>query len=546
MSSVASPTVAESALALSELARRELARRNLRDYIAQAWHIVEPAAIYQDSWHIAATAEHLEAVTRGEIRDLIINVPPRFMKSLAVDVFWPTWEWGPADMPHVRWLYNSYRQDLSVRDALKSRRLITSIWYQTRWGSRFQLSEDQNLKGRYDNDQGGYRIAMSVGGGNTGEGGDRIVADDPHNVREGESELNRNDVLTWWNEVMPSRRNDPKASSRVIIMQRVHEQDVIGDALEKGGYHLLRLPMEYDPKLSVDFSGFDWPCGTATKDPRTEDGELLWPERFGPDEVAKLKRDLGSYAYTAQYQQDPVPRAGAILDPGLFRPLPDDLSSKTGLTRIMFWDTAFSGRESADYTAAVTLDVELVNDSERMYLRAVYRDRLESAADPAHPERPARLAQAMADHIAALKPHLVGVEEAAFKQKAVADLIQQVRHLLRGRHTVDVRAIPVDRDKVTRARIVEGRLKAGDLYADRSASWWTSYAAELSAFPMRKEDDQVDATSGSVTMGIEFSHLKQHARELGAMAKTTLPIRRDRPGDGWGRLDPKYEGLFGR
>jgi len=147
--------------------------------------------------------------------------------------------------------------------------------------------------------------------------------------------------------------------------------------------------------------------------------------------VAKLKRDLGSYAYSAQYQQDPVPRAGAILDPGLFQPLTDELRHRRSLTRMQYWDTAFSGRETADYTAAVTLDVEPAGISERMYLQAVYRDRLESAPDPAHPERPARLAQAMADHIAALRPDLVGVEEAAYKQRAVLDLIAQVQTILR-------------------------------------------------------------------------------------------------------------------
>jgi len=222
-----------------------------------------------------------------------------------------------------------------------------------------------------------------------------------------------------------------------------------------------------------------------------------------------------------------VPRAGAILDPGLFLPLTDHLRRRPSLTRVQFWDTAFSGRETADYTAAVTLDVEPAAVSERMYLTAVYRDRLESAPDPAHPERPARLAQAIADHIAATKPHMVGVEEVAYKQRAVMDLISQVQKLLRARGiSVSIRAIPVDRDKVTRARIVEGRLKAGDLYADRNALWWSAYAAELSAFPMRKEDDQVDATSGAMTMAVEHAQLMQQTREMAAMARAPMPIMR--------------------
>jgi predicted phage terminase large subunit-like protein len=381
-------------------------------------------------------------------------------------------------------LYNSYRQDLSVRDALKSRRLITSAWYQIRWGTRFQRAEDQNLKGHYDNDQGGYRTALSVGGGNTGKGGDRIVADDPHNVREGESELNRGDVLSWWNEVMPSRRNDPKNSSRVLLMQRVHEQDVVGDALSKGGYHLLRLPMEYDPKLSVDFSGLG-NCWLPTRDDRTETGELLWPERYGPDEAAKLKRDLGSYAYAAQYQQNPVPRTGSVLDPGLFKPLPAEYS-RAGKVRVQFWDTAFSEKKSADHTAAVTLDA---TRDEKLFITHLFSERLDGVADPENPDRPTKLDLAMVEHIVATRPDLIGEEKVAFKQKAIADLIRRVQKLLRLRGiSVSIKPIDVDGDKVTRAQIVAGRAQAGDIHADKTHPRWTEYSSQLSAFPKRDED----------------------------------------------------------
>src|SRR5215831_2717283 len=186
---------------------------------ALAWHVVEPATPYVNGFHIEAIAEHLEACSRGEIQDLVITIPPRTSKSLCTSVFWPTWSWTFA--PSSRWLCNSYAQSLSVRDALKSRRLIESRWYQERWGHVFALAGDQNVKSRYDNTRGGYRLAASVTGSNTGEGGDFLVADDCTNVLEGESALSREMTTRWWFEVMPSRRNDPKTSVRVIIQQRV-------------------------------------------------------------------------------------------------------------------------------------------------------------------------------------------------------------------------------------------------------------------------------------------------------------------------------------
>ena len=146
------------------------AERSLVEYVRQAWDVLEPATDYIHGWHVEVICEHLEAVTRGEIKNLIINVPPGCMKSLLVSVMWPTWDW--IAHPHRRYLTASYAQTLSTRDALKSRRLLQSQWYQERWGDRFALTSDQNQKTRYDNDRSGFRVALSVGGAVTGERGD--------------------------------------------------------------------------------------------------------------------------------------------------------------------------------------------------------------------------------------------------------------------------------------------------------------------------------------------------------------------------------------
>ena len=187
---------------------QEQATRSLREFVRQAWPIIEPSTPFVPGWHIDAIIEHLEAITLGHIRNLLINVPPRHMKSLLVSVFWPAWEW--IRWPERRLLYSSYAAQLSIRDSVKCRRLIESPWYQERWGDRFALTGDQNTKGRFENDRSGYRLSTSVGGAATGEGGDRIVCDDPHNVQEAESDSVRKGTLDWWDVVMSTRVNDPR------------------------------------------------------------------------------------------------------------------------------------------------------------------------------------------------------------------------------------------------------------------------------------------------------------------------------------------------
>ncbi|MGI8422986.1 MAG: phage terminase large subunit [Chloroflexota bacterium] len=481
--------------------RAEKAWRRLGEFVRQAWHVVEPATPFVANWHLDVIAEHLEAVTRGELRHLLINIPPRHMKSLSVSVFWPCWEW--LTWPERRWLFSSYALSLSVRDSLKCRRLIESPWYQRNWAHVFQLTSDQNAKLRFDNSATGYRIATSVDGGNTGEGGDRIVVDDPHNVREAESDIVREGVLTWWDEVMPSRLNDPKTGARVVVMQRVHERDLAGHILERGEWHHLCLPAEYEPR---SFTGVPAPpdanramdaqphdvCPIAV-DPRARDGELLWPERIGPVEIAAYKRDLGAYAYAGQYQQRPVPREGALFRSEWFRALPVGFDLlRPRLHIVQYWDLAWSERASADYTAAVTVGID--PGTQKLYVLDVWRGRVQEQT----------LHETVAERIVQQRPLVVGVEESAYKQRATQDLIARVNRLVSASgHTATATALRVTRDKVFRARIPAGRAEAGFVYVDRSAPWWQALETELLRFPKGAHDDQVDALSGGVQLAIE-------------------------------------------
>ena len=340
---------------------RELATRRLREFVRQAWPIIEPSTPFVPGFHIEAIVEHLEAVSLGQIRNLIINVPPRHMKSLLVSVLWPAWEW--IRWPERRWLYSSYGAQLSIRDSIKCRRLIESPWYQARWLDRFALTSDQNTKSRFDNNRSGYRIATSVGGAATGEGGDRNVCDDPHNVSEVESDAVRKATLDWFDVVMSTRVNDPRTAAKVVVMQRCHQRDLSGHLLAQGGWEHLCLPAEYEGPTRVTSIGWS--------DPRAEVNELLWPERFGPEEIANLKVSLGSYAAAGQLQQRPSPAGGGIFKRHWFRyfqprganlppvivRMPDGSTTEIAaievppgaVEQIQSWDCSFKDLDTSDY-----------------------------------------------------------------------------------------------------------------------------------------------------------------------------------------------------
>lgn len=294
----------------TELVAVDAARisKSFRAFIPKAFAVLEPETPFETNWHIDAIADHLEAVTRGEIRNLLINIPPRHMKSLEASVMWPAWEW--TSTPQRGYMCASYAANLALRDSVKMRDLIVSEWYQDRWGAVFSLAGDQNQKSYFKNDHGGIRVSGGVGGAQTGEGGDRIIIDDAHKTQEFESEVALQAVRDWWDGTMISRLKNPKTVAKVVIGQRVAAMDLPGHLLDSAdGWVHLNLPTEYEEKpfvyVNAKPSPIDW------VDPRHEDGELMWPSRFGPEEIAPLK--ARSFFYAAQHQQRPTPKGGSVI-----------------------------------------------------------------------------------------------------------------------------------------------------------------------------------------------------------------------------------------
>lgn len=269
-------------------------------FVQKSWHILEPTTPYKPSWHHEAIGEHLEAVHRGEIQRLQINQPPGTMKSLTVSVMFEAWEWGPGATPGLRFLTTSYREDWARRDSRRCRDLILSEWYRTLW-PEIVLTRDGEID--FENTYLGNRKAVPFKSMTAGRG-NRVVIDDPHSTEQAESDQDRETTSRMFRESVTSRLNDPVKDTIIVMMHRLHPDDVCGviEQLDLP-YTKLVLPMEFVKSLVVKTPFYE--------DPRTEDGELLCPNRLPRETVEANKLELGEHAYATQYQQQPRAREGS-------------------------------------------------------------------------------------------------------------------------------------------------------------------------------------------------------------------------------------------
>ena len=442
-------------------------KRSLKEFTKSSWPTIEPGRDFHDNWHIDAISEHLQAVVEGDIKRLIINIPPRHMKSISVAVALPAWTW--TIQPEKRFLFASYASSLSVRDSVKCRRLISSPWYQHHFGDKFDLTGDQNQKQRFENDKTGMRIATSVDGALTGEGGDIIVIDDPHNVREAESSAVREGVLDWWDQAMQTRLNDPKTGAFVIIMQRVHENDLTGHILanEHDDWDHLCLPARYEighpseTKSSLSFT-----------DPRTKEGELLWPERIDEQTLANLERSLGTYAAAGQLQQRPMPKGGGILRAEWWVPWESDDLPEIEYV-MQSYDTAFSTKEKSSYSARTTWGVFRKNGQINVIVIEMWYDRV------TYPELRTLAQEAYEEW----QPDAVMIEKKASGQSLLQDLRMA---------GVPVIEYNPDRDKEARAHASSALLEDGRIYFPANKKWAKDLIDICAAFPAGDNDDIVD------------------------------------------------------
>lgn len=348
--------------------KQEKYEASLLDFAEYVWPVVEPAIPFVKGWAIEAIADHLQAVTDGYIRRLLINVPPGFTKSLMTDVFWPAWEWGPRNRPWLRYMCAAYSNHLTERDNMRCRNVVISDRYKKLWGERFRISNEQFTKIKFANDQTGWKLATSIAGIGTGERADRVIIDDPNDPKTMESEVVRNTVNLWFTEIIPDRLNNQAESAIVVIQQRTHEEDVSGTALARNmGYTHLCIPMYYVPAKHVNGYTLDEDktviesfigdrAAEVTdqiyfwEDPRQQDGELAWPERFSFKISEELRRDKGPFAWEGQYQQNPEPRGGAIIKRDFWQLWKDPKFPALEFI-LASLDTAYTAKEENDASA---------------------------------------------------------------------------------------------------------------------------------------------------------------------------------------------------
>lgn len=446
-------------------AEREYCKRRLVNFIKRAWSELEPGQPYVHGRHMDVLCEHLEAVTNGQIKRLLINIPPGTMKSLSTNVFWPAWEWGPRGMPSIRFIGASHEESLAIRDALKMRRLISSEWYR-RLFPEVMLVGDQSEKRNFENSSTGWRQACPVKS-MTGKRGDRVVWDDPHSVEDAHSPAALETATRVFRETLPTRLNSPERSAIIIVMQRLSTKDVSGEILENDyGYEHLCLPMEYEGSQKVTSIGF--------KDWRTNNGDLLFPERFSREVVDRDKKVMREYAVAGQFQQRPVPKSGGEFQTDMITTI--DAIPHGALAWCRGWD--LGATTTGDYTAGVKLG-KLADG--RFIVVDVKRDKLRS-----HERDALMKATAENDGRGRVKQSIPQDPGQAGKSQVLAFATLLAGHSLEFSTETG--------DKIVRATPFASQVNVGNVVMLKGP-WNKDFIDEMQLFPNGVNDDQVDAAS---------------------------------------------------
>lgn len=447
-------------------AERELCRRSFAYFIRRAWPQIIPDYL-QWNWHMDAMADHLQALANGEIPSnrLLINVPPGASKSTVVGVMYSAWLWGPFGQPWHRYIGAAHEQGLAVRDNRLTRELITSKWYQRLWP--LALKGDQNEKLYFENEARGFRQACAVAS-MTGRRGHTIGLDDPLSPEKAHSDTEREKAIRVLSETIPTRLNDPATSAIVIVMQRLHELDPAGYVLSEDlGYEHLCIPMEYEPN-STKATCIGW------EDPRKEDGELMFPNRFPQEVVDRDKKALGSYAWAGQMQQRPSPAGGGIFKDEWWEYVSDLPRIKY---RAIYADTAQKTKEESDYTV---FECWGATETGQPILLDMVRGKFEA------PELLERARAFWAKHSAQKDKGALRAFKVEDKVSGTG-LIQTLR-----REGLPVVAIQRNKDKVTRAHDVAPVAEAGNVLLYRECPHLSDFLSEASAFPNGAHDDTLD------------------------------------------------------
>jgi predicted phage terminase large subunit-like protein len=440
---------------------REIRRTNFIAFLAAVFELVSPGDEFQNNWHLEAIAWELSQIEQRLSRRLVVTMPPRQLKSIAISVAWVAWMLGHN--PRMRFVCVSYSGELSLEHADMCRKVMESDWYK-------ELFPKTRLKPRtrtmdMKTTQGGGRLATSTGGTLTGRGGEHIIIDDPIKPADAASAIIRQNCIDWYRNTLITRLNNKKRGAIIMVMQRVHEEDLAGYVLGQPNWRHLNLPgIAIDPdRIQIGHDKF------YTRTP----GVPLHPSREPIEVLRELRADMGSEMFNAQVQQRPIPAGGLMvkrywLERYSFAPSPE-----LGMI-VQSWDTASSENIGSDYSVCVTALVRGNN----VYILHVYRSRID------FPKLVAKAKQLAREW----KPTALLIEKAASGEQLIATL--------RNEQPTGVPspiAMPTTTDKKTRLAGQSVRIEAGNLFLPEDANWLGEFEHELLGFPKAKHDDQVDA-----------------------------------------------------
>ena len=474
----------------------ELARRSLAEFVKQAWSIIEPAAALEWTWHIPAICDHLQAVTEGRIRRLLVNIPPGHIKSLLTCVFWPAWVW--LERPWRRSIYTSYALPLALRDSRRTRRLIGDDWYQRTLhtisrakGEKPWVVISPDTETLFENSAGGFRSCGSVKSGVTGHRGHDIVCDDPIKAEDTYSEAEVERVIRWWSKTMPTRLISPIEGTRTVIMQRLGELDLSGyilSSVKVDPYDHVCLPSEYPgPHYCVCPEGTRCSQRDGTSigftDPRTEPGELLNPAYFPAEAIESLKESLDD-AYAGQHQQTPSPPSGVEFQltwmKNRWHALPSGQAEW-----LISWDLRNGGQSKRSSFAVGQVWMRPGREPGKFLLVDQIRGRWE------YDEEEAQFIELCRKWPQALTKLVENKADGRI-------LIMRLKTQIPGLVAID----PGSKDKVSRARATLPLWKAGNVWLPNDAPWVSDFVSEHAAFPRAANDDQVDTTTQALNYWI--------------------------------------------
>jgi predicted phage terminase large subunit-like protein len=448
---------------------RALLRQNFNAFVEKAFATLAPGQAFDPGWHLRAIGWQLERVRRGEITRLIINMPPRSLKSIMASVAFPAFLLGHD--PTQRIICVSYSGDLARKHSNDFRAIMEASWYRDLFpGARIGKKDSESeieLTAR------GFRLATSVGGTLTGRGGEIIIIDDPLKPDDALSETKRSAANQWFANTLLSRLDDKRTGAIVIVMQRVHMDGLTGFLLNQSNeWGLLSLPAIAEFEETI-------PLGNG-RSHRRQFGEALSPEREPLHVLEALKLQIGSDAFSAQYQQAPAPPGGAMVKRHWVRRYADVLPSyDEQLMTLQSWDTASKGGPENDWSVCTTW---ILTRRKRWYLLDVWRRRVDYPA----------LKAAVKSLAKQWRPQRILVEDVVTGTALVQELREEIYSIIPVK--------PVG-DKVTRMAVASAKIEAGQVFLPERADWLPDLEAELFAFPGARHDDQCDSISQALFDG---------------------------------------------